>query len=80
MPEKRFYKFFYTIYTKLVIPTLGKLITGERSAYDYLRKSIAVVPQGKAMTDIMEKVGMTYCNYTYMTFGACAIYSAKKKE
>ena len=80
VPEKRFYKFFYTIYTKLVIPTLGKLITGERSAYDYLRKSIAVVPQGKAMTDIMEKVGMTDCNYTYMTFGACAIYSAKKKE
>ena len=80
VPEKRFYKFFYTIYTKLIIPTLGKLITGERSAYDYLRKSIAVVPQGKAMTEIMEKVGMTDCNYTYMTFGACAIYSAKKHK
>ena len=78
VPENSFYKFFYTIYTKLVIPTLGKLITGERSAYDYLRKSIAVVPQGKAMVDLMVKVGMTDCSYTYMTFGACAIYSAQK--
>ncbi len=78
VPENSFYKFFYKIYTKLFIPTLGKIITGERRAYDYLRKSIAVVPQGKAMTNIMSKVGMTNCCYTYMTFGACAIYSAKK--
>ena len=80
VPENRFYKFFYTIYTKLVIPTLGKLITGERSAYDYLRKSIAVVPQGKSMVELMNKVGMVDCNYKYMTFGACAIYSAKKQK
>jgi demethylmenaquinone methyltransferase/2-methoxy-6-polyprenyl-1,4-benzoquinol methylase len=80
VPENKFYKFFYNIYTKLFIPTLGKLITGERSAYDYLRKSIAVVPQGKAMVELMNKVGMTDSNYTYMTFGACAIYSAKKEK
>jgi demethylmenaquinone methyltransferase/2-methoxy-6-polyprenyl-1,4-benzoquinol methylase len=80
VPENKFYKFFYSIYTKLFIPTLGKLITGERSAYDYLRKSIAVVPQGKAMVELMNKVGMTDSNYTYMTFGACAIYSAKKEK
>jgi demethylmenaquinone methyltransferase/2-methoxy-6-polyprenyl-1,4-benzoquinol methylase len=80
VPENKFYKFFYNIYTKLFIPTLGKLITGERSAYDYLRKSIAVVPQGKVMVDIMEKVSMTDCNYTYMTFGACAIYTARKEK
>ena len=80
VPEKKFYKFFYNIYTKLFIPTLGKIITGERSAYDYLRKSIAVVPQGKTMIDIMKKVGMTDCNYTYMTFGACAIYYANKEK
>ncbi|MBO5721377.1 MAG: bifunctional demethylmenaquinone methyltransferase/2-methoxy-6-polyprenyl-1,4-benzoquinol methylase UbiE [Bacteroidales bacterium] len=79
VPEKKFYKFFYNIYTKLFIPTLGKIITGERSAYDYLRKSIAVVPQGKAMTEIMDKVGMTDCSYNYMTFGACAIYSSSKR-
>ena len=80
VPENKFYKFFYNIYTKLFIPTLGKLITGERSAYDYLRKSIAVVPQGKAMVELINKVGMTNSNYIYMTFGACAIYSANKKK
>lgn len=78
VPEKSFYKFFYNIYTKLFIPVLGKIITGERSAYDYLRKSIAVVPQGKEMVDIMSKAGMTQGNYKYMTFGACAMYSARK--
>ena len=80
VPENKFYKFFYKIYTKLFIPTLGKIITGERSAYDYLRKSIAVVPQGNSMLEIMQKVGMTDCNYTYMTFGACAIYTARKEK
>lgn len=74
VPENRFYRFFYSIYTKFFIPLLGKIITGERSAYDYLRRSIQAVPQGEAMTSLLKSEGMVNCRYKYMTFGACAIY------
>lgn len=78
VPENSFYKFFYNIYTKLFIPTLGRIITGEKSAYSYLRESIKVVPQGNAMVEVMRRAGMVNGYHKYMTFGACAIYSATK--
>ncbi len=80
IPENRFYRFFYNIYTKLFIPTLGKIITGEKSAYEYLRRSIAAVPQGEEMLSLMRETNMITPFYKFMTFGACALYSAKKPK
>ncbi|MBP3353635.1 MAG: bifunctional demethylmenaquinone methyltransferase/2-methoxy-6-polyprenyl-1,4-benzoquinol methylase UbiE [Bacteroidales bacterium] len=80
VPENRFYRFFYNIYTKLFIPTLGKIITGEKSAYEYLRRSIAAVPQGEEMLSLMRETKMITPQCKFMTFGACALYSAKKPK
>lgn len=75
VPENRLYRLGYDIYTKTVIPLLGKIITGDSKAYGYLGKSIHAMPQGKKMLSLLEKAGFTDCSFRYMTLGACAVYT-----
>lgn len=52
-------KQLYNIYSKVVIPTVGRLLSKEHTAYSYLPASIKVVPQGKVMTDLLSRVGFS---------------------
>ena len=78
-PQNRIIRWFYDIYTMHIIPAIGALKSGDRSAYRYLPLSIAAVPQGEAMLDIMRRVGFTQCHVRRLTFGTCSIYTAVKK-
>ncbi len=77
-PTNRFIKFFYDIYTRHVIPFIGRSKSKDARAYSYLPESIAAVPQGEAMLNIMRKVGFSDCKAIAMTFGTCSIYLGKK--
>jgi demethylmenaquinone methyltransferase/2-methoxy-6-polyprenyl-1,4-benzoquinol methylase len=68
----------YAIYSRLVIPTIGKFISKNKVAYNYLPKSIAVFPQGKTMTAIMEKNGFKNTTFKRFTFGICTMYTGSK--
>ena len=41
-------------------------------------KSIAAVPQGNDMLDIMRRAGFNNCICRTMTFGTCSIYLGEK--
>lgn len=69
---------FYKIYTKFLIPTIGKFISKDKRAYSYLPESIAAVPQGNEMLKIMEKARFTNCRHYPLTFGFCTIYIGEK--
>ena len=69
---------FYNLYTKAIIPALGRLVSKDVRAYSYLPESIAAVPQGEAMTGLMEASGFTGARFRRMTFGVCTIYIAYK--
>ncbi len=73
-PERFPMKQIYFIYSKLVIPTLGKFISKSKTAYNYLPKSIAAFPQGKKMAAIMEKNGFRNAIFKRFTFGICTMY------
>ena len=68
----------YHIYTRYIIPTLGRMISRDRRAYSYLPESIAAVPQGADMCALMAEAGFLDCRFRPMTFGACTMYTAKK--
>lgn len=68
----------YKLYTRLIIPTIGRMISKDRRAYSYLPESIAAVPQGEAMLSLMRDAGLTGCMYHPMTFGTCTIYIGHK--
>ena len=78
MPQNRFIRFFYNIYAMHVIPTLGSLKSGDRNAYRYLPLSIAAVPQGEHMCEIMRQAGFSHATARAMTLGVCSLYLATK--
>ncbi|MCL2625450.1 MAG: bifunctional demethylmenaquinone methyltransferase/2-methoxy-6-polyprenyl-1,4-benzoquinol methylase UbiE [Cystobacterineae bacterium] len=45
----------FRLYSKLVIPFVGKCLTGNRSAYEYLPKTSAAFPSGNAFLNLMEE-------------------------
>lgn len=77
-PEHFPMKQLYKIYSTLIIPTIGKLFSKEKVAYNYLPASIKVVPQGKEMTDLITKQGFKEAHFQTFTFGICSMYTATK--
>ena len=71
-------KQLYALYSKVVIPTLGKLLSKDRSAYTYLPQSIKVFPQGEVMKEIILKAGFREANFKRLTLGICTLYTATK--
>ena len=73
-PMKQLFK----IYSKVVLPFYGRLISKDSSAYDYLNKTIAAFPQGETMMSILQSAGFTKTSFTRLTFGICTMYIAEK--
>lgn len=77
-PEYFPMKQLFSIYSKIVIPNMGKLISKEKAAYDYLPSSIKVVPQGRVMTGILDRAGFKETRYRTFTLGVCTMYTGTK--
>lgn len=71
---------FYRFYTRYLIPFVGRMVSKDTRAYSYLPESIAAVPQGEEMLDIMRRAGFTGCRCYPLTFGTCTIYMGEKKQ
>ncbi|MBQ4162039.1 MAG: bifunctional demethylmenaquinone methyltransferase/2-methoxy-6-polyprenyl-1,4-benzoquinol methylase UbiE [Parabacteroides sp.] len=77
-PEHFPMKQLYSIYSKVVIPNIGRLLSKEHAAYSYLPASIKVVPQGKVMADLLSHVGFKEAQARTFTFGICSLYTGTK--
>jgi len=77
-PTSPVIKPLYRLYTRGIIPFIGRLISKDRRAYTYLPESIAAVPQGEAMLRLMGEAGLCDMRCIPLTFGTCTIYVARK--
>lgn len=77
-PTSHFIKPLYQIYTRGVIPIVGRLVSKDNSAYSYLAASITAVPQGERMTSMMTGAGFRSAAFRPLTFGVCTLYAARK--
>ncbi|ROT10225.1 bifunctional demethylmenaquinone methyltransferase/2-methoxy-6-polyprenyl-1,4-benzoquinol methylase UbiE [Muribaculaceae bacterium Isolate-104 (HZI)] len=77
-PQSALVRPLYNIYTRCVIPAVGKLISHDSGAYSYLPKSIEAVPQGERMLDLMRAAGLADARCRRFTFGVCSLYTAVK--
>lgn len=77
-PRNKFIRWFYDLYTLHIIPAIGSLKSHDKSAYRYLPVSIAAVPQGEDMLNIMRNAGFENCKVKTLTLGTCSIYTATK--
>jgi len=69
---------FYRFYLHRILPWLAALLTGERSAYDYLADSIESFPNGEAMCERLGASGLRDAHYEALLGGVAALYTAQK--
>jgi demethylmenaquinone methyltransferase/2-methoxy-6-polyprenyl-1,4-benzoquinol methylase len=68
----------YRFYLHRCLPTLASIVTGQKSAYDYLGGSIEKFPSGPAMLELIERNGFTNATAEPLTGGIATIYTAEK--
>ncbi len=69
--------FIYKNYSK-IIPSLGKLIVGEKEPYKYLIKSIENFINQEELIDLMEKNNFKKCKYRNLSGGIVSIHDGWK--
>ena len=77
-PRSPLVKPFYKFYTRHIIPWVGKAVSRDVRAYSYLPESIAAVPQGEEMLQLISEAGFKNCRCRRFTFGTCSVYLAEK--
>jgi demethylmenaquinone methyltransferase/2-methoxy-6-polyprenyl-1,4-benzoquinol methylase len=70
----------YNFYSEKVLPKIGGLVSGKKSAYEYLQKSSAQFPSGKSFRALMRKTDCFSEVKIYpVNFGLAYIYVGKVK-
>ena len=64
----------YHAYFHHVLPRIGRLISGHRSAYTYLPMSVAQFPTGDDLAERMRLAGFATVSWQPLTFGIAAIH------
>ena len=77
-PSSFWFKPIYQFYMNWVTPTIGKLFSGNRAAYQYLNDSVIAFPEGAAFINIFEQVGFKQVIQKKLTLGICSIYCGIK--
>ncbi len=77
-PSQPVVKAFYNTYMKVITPTIGKIISKNNCAYQYLDESIKKFPEGQNFTHILEQLGYLNIQSKKLSLGICSIYSGTK--
>ena len=78
VPTKFPFKQGYSVYTRYLLPLIGKLFSKDQSAYSYLSKSAAAFPHGERFNNILRKIGFINVENKPQTMGVATIYTASK--
>ena len=77
VPTRSIVRPIYRFYLHHCLPLLGSLLTGKKSAYDYLGDSIEEFPSGHAMIDLIEASGFRHATLQPLSYGIATIYTAQ---
>ena len=65
----------FSVYSKVVIPTIGGMISGKKDAYEYLNRTSAAFPCGEEFIALMEKSKMfSSSRYISLSGGIAYLY------
>jgi demethylmenaquinone methyltransferase/2-methoxy-6-polyprenyl-1,4-benzoquinol methylase len=60
------------------MPGVGKLVSKDAAAYNYLPESVEAFPEGDEFMQIMQKCGYRHCQMHRLTGGIASIYTGIK--
>jgi demethylmenaquinone methyltransferase/2-methoxy-6-polyprenyl-1,4-benzoquinol methylase len=70
-------KQLYSLYSRYVLPRVGRAVSRDEGAYTYLPESVAAFPDGEEMVGIVERAGFSEVGARRMTFGIVTIYHGR---
>lgn len=76
-PHFPMHQLFY-IYSHIIMPLVGRLVSGDSRAYTYLPATMEAFPQGEVMEGILRQAGFSDVQWRRFTFGICTMYLAEK--
>jgi len=79
-PRQSVLKGLYSLYMRVVTPGIGRLISKNREAYQYLNDSVQKFPEGNDFITIMNDIGYTATYFKKLTGGICTIYCGSKNN
>ena len=80
VPTKTPFKQGYKLYTKHMLPLIGKMFSKDNNAYTYLSESASVFPYGEALNNILRKTGFINVKDFPQTLGVATIYTSTKQS
>jgi demethylmenaquinone methyltransferase/2-methoxy-6-polyprenyl-1,4-benzoquinol methylase len=73
-PRARVVRAAYRFYFHRVLPVVGRVVSGHRTAYTYLPRSVAHFPVEEELAARMTRAGFTSVRWESLTFGIAAIH------
>ena len=67
----------YGLYSRLLLPVIGTVISGSRDAYTYLPSSIRKFPRAEKLRDMMKTAGFDEVTFALLTGGIAALHSGR---
>lgn len=78
VPTRGPFKQGYFLYTRYMLPLIGRIFSRDRRAYAYLSESAAAFPHGEAFNNILRKNGFIDVVDKPQSLGVASIYVASK--
>jgi demethylmenaquinone methyltransferase/2-methoxy-6-polyprenyl-1,4-benzoquinol methylase len=74
------FNFLFQVYFTKLLPFVGGLISGSRSAYQYLPDSVAKFPDQKELVERMQHAGFEQVQYLNLTGGIAALHLGTRPQ
>lgn len=68
----------YRLYFNVVLPRIGGLLSGSRSAYEYLPASVSRFPDQRRLAGMMREVGFEQVEFENLTGGVAALHQGTR--
>ncbi len=75
-PPRGLWRILFWCYSRTVLPTLGRLISGDKKAYRYLHDSLWRFPHGAAFVERLKKAGFEEAQSRMVSGGIAYLYYA----
>lgn len=77
-PSRRYIRALYDFYFTHVLPTIGRIVSRDKTAYTYLNKSVKNFCWGESFVQHLRDAGFKDEHFETLTFGIATIYTAIK--
>jgi demethylmenaquinone methyltransferase/2-methoxy-6-polyprenyl-1,4-benzoquinol methylase len=77
-PANPAFRFLYDMYSFYIMPYIGLIFTGSRTAYTYLPESIRLFPMPDELAAILRNIGFSTVTWRRLTNGIAVVHVAVK--